>query len=80
LVYIRSDDVPVLPRNIERDPDKVRLLEQWKQALRMRHTVAPFSNPEELAVQVAADISDTLRVLRTLANQKRRRWANYHEP
>lgn len=63
LVYVRSDDVPILPRNIEREPDKVRLLEQWKQTLHSRHTVATFAAPDELAVQVAADISETLRAL-----------------
>ena len=60
LVYMRSDDVPVLPKHIERDPEKLRLLENWKSTLQSRHTVAPFRESHDLAVQVAADIGRTI--------------------
>jgi hypothetical protein len=63
LVYIRNDDVPVLPRHIERDPDKLKLLEKWKVRLQSRHTVAGFRDGNDLAVQVAADLSRTIREL-----------------
>lgn len=63
LVYIRDDEVPVLLRHIERDPDKVRLLDQWKQDLTTRHTVAKFSDSQQLAVQVAADLGRTAQGL-----------------
>ena len=63
LVYMRDDDVPVLPKHIERDPDKIRLLERWKQTLLNRHTVAIFASGQALAVQVAADLSRTIQTL-----------------
>jgi hypothetical protein len=56
LVYLRDDDVRILPKNVERDPDKLKLLEAWKQALNASHTVAKFASWPKLAVQVAADI------------------------
>jgi hypothetical protein len=30
LVYMRDEDVPILPRHMERDPEKLKLLEKWK--------------------------------------------------
>ena len=62
LVYLRDDDVPILAKYVERDPDKLRLLEAWKQTLNGRHTVAKFENWPRLAVQVAADIGNFLLV------------------
>jgi hypothetical protein len=56
LVYLRSDDVPVLPKHVERDPEKGRLLDRWKGILRQRHTVAAFRGATDLALQVSADI------------------------
>jgi len=64
LVYVRDDDVPVLPRHVERDPEKMRLLERWKETLATRHTVAKFSDAQQLAVQVAADLGRTVMSLR----------------
>jgi hypothetical protein len=60
LVYLRDDDVPILPKHVERDPDKLRLLDGWKQTLNANHTVAKFENWPRLAVQVAADIGHFL--------------------
>ena len=57
LVYIRSDEVPILPRLMETDPEKLHLLIRWKETLRERHTVAAFQQGDDLAVQVAADLS-----------------------
>src|SRR5687768_16782808 len=31
LVYLRDDNVPVLLKHVERNPDNLRLLEQWKE-------------------------------------------------
>lgn len=42
LVYLRDDDVPILRKHVERDPDKLRLLEAWKGALNANHAVAKF--------------------------------------
>ena len=44
LVYLRDDDVPILRKYVERDPDKLRLLDAWKQALNAKHTVAKFES------------------------------------
>jgi hypothetical protein len=58
LVYLRDDDVPILAKFVEQDPDKLRLLKTWKEALNAKHTVAKFESWPELAVQVAADIGN----------------------
>ncbi|MBV8107835.1 MAG: DUF4062 domain-containing protein, partial [Hyphomicrobiales bacterium] len=60
LVYLRDDDFPILAKFVERDPDKLRLLEAWKQTLNAKHTVAKFENWPRLAVQVAADVGHFL--------------------
>src|ERR1700733_12306233 len=60
LVYLRDDDVPILPKYVERDPDKLKLLESWKQPPNAKPTVAKFENWPRLAVQVAADIGHFL--------------------
>jgi hypothetical protein len=70
LVYIRSDDVPVLPKHMERDPDNLRLLEAWKATLRNRHTIAPFQHSHDLAVQVTADLSRTISELEQAARNR----------
>ncbi len=33
LVYVRDDNVPILPKYVERDPDKLQLLEAWRRTL-----------------------------------------------
>ena len=48
---------------MERDPDKMRLLEGFRATLSRRHTVAKFEDPGGLAVQVAADLSRTVQAL-----------------
>ena len=63
LVYMRDDDVPILPRHMERDPEKLKLLEKWKEVLQSRHTVAKFQDGGRLAVQVAADLARTIQDL-----------------
>lgn len=63
LVYMRDDSVPVLLKNVERDPDKVSRLDSWKAVLQERHTVATFRESSDLALQVAADLSRTIAEL-----------------
>ena len=63
LVYIRDENVPILPKHMERDPDRLKRLEQWKKTLQTRHTVAAFQGSTDLAVQVAADLSRTISAL-----------------
>jgi len=67
LVYLRSDDVPVLPRHVERDADGIRALEQLKSNLLERHTCAPFHGPSDLAVGVSADLARTVQDLQDAA-------------
>jgi tetratricopeptide (TPR) repeat protein len=69
LVYLRDDDVPILKKYVERDPDKLKLLEAWKQTLNAKHTVAKFEDWPRLAVQVAADVGNLL-VVRATADAK----------
>lgn len=64
LVYMRDENTPVLPRNFEQDPDKVRRLSAWKEELNARLTTASFTDPNSLALQVAADLSRTIQELR----------------
>lgn len=63
LVYLRDENAPVLPKDFERDPEKLRLLDRWKDTLSTRHTIAKFSNAQELAVQVTADLGRTIQAL-----------------
>jgi tetratricopeptide (TPR) repeat protein len=65
LVYLRDDHVPILRKHVERDPDKLRLLDAWKQTLNAKQTVAKFESWPGLAVQVAADIGHFLLVRAT---------------
>lgn len=67
LIYMLDENVLVLPKNVERDPDKIRRLDHWKATLRERHTVASFSNANDLAVSVAADLA---RTVQTIANSE----------
>ena len=58
---------PSCPSSVERDPDKLKLLEAWRQTLNAKHTVAKFEDWPRLAVQVAADIGNFLLVMATAA-------------
>ena len=60
LVYMRDDNIPVLPKHMERDADKLALLNKWRQTLRDRHTVATFQASADLAAQVMADLGRTM--------------------
>ncbi len=70
LVYMRDDNVPILPKHMERDPEKLKLLEAWKEALQSRHTVATFPDASRLAVQVTADLSRTIQDLEEAAKAR----------
>ena len=63
LVYIRDENVPILPKYMERDPQKMVLLDNWKRTLRERHTIVWFQDGQRLSVQVTADLSRTARIL-----------------
>jgi hypothetical protein len=70
LVYMRDENVPILPKHVERDPEKLQLLEKWKQTLQERHTVATFQESNDIAVQVAADLSRTITGLEETARER----------
>jgi putative nucleotidyltransferase with HDIG domain len=72
LVYFRDDNVPVLPKNVERDSEKAARLEKWKGKLGKRHTIGTFNAASDLAVQVTADLSRTLRTLSDGGQEKAR--------
>ena len=63
LVYLRDEDVPILPKYMERDPQKLQALENFKVQLKERHTIATFKDAHDLAVSVAADLSRTVQAL-----------------
>lgn len=67
LVYLRDDNVPILPKHIERDPEKMTLLEKFKDTLRSRHTVASFRDAHGLSLAVAADLSRVAQALEETA-------------
>ena len=54
LVYMRPDNVPVLPEHVESNSRKRGLLKAWKGRLQSRHTAASFQDRHDLAVQVAS--------------------------
>jgi hypothetical protein len=80
LVYMRGDDVPVLPKHVERDPEKLALLETWKSLLQQRHTIANFKESNDLALQVAADLGRTLSEIREASRAREEARAEYPIP
>jgi hypothetical protein len=70
LVYVRDENVAILPKYMERDPEKLKLLERWKETLQSRHTVSTFQDGNRLAVQVAADLARTIQDLEEVANAR----------
>ena len=70
LVYMRDENVPILPKHMERDAEKLKLLERWKETLQSRHTVAAFQDGNRLAVQVAADLARTIQDLEEVAKAR----------
>ena len=56
LIYLKDENVPVLPTHLERDPDLAAKLESLKQDLKAQHTISFFKNPDQLATQVVADL------------------------
>ena len=52
---------------MERDPEKLMLLERWKQTLQSRHTVASFRDGLDLAAHVTADLARVIEELQKVA-------------
>jgi hypothetical protein len=53
----------VLPRDFERDPDKLKAFEAFRAALNERHTVATFRAPGDLAEAVHPDLLQTIQLV-----------------
>lgn len=70
LVYVRDENVPVLPKHMEQDAEKLKLLKRWKETLQSRHTTAAFQDGNRLAVQVAADLARTMQDLKAVAKAR----------
>lgn len=59
LVYLKSDDVPTLPKHCEPDAHKRDLLGKFKALLKARHTYSSYADAATLAVQVVCDLART---------------------
>jgi hypothetical protein len=70
LVYMRDENVPILLKNTERDPQKIVLLDKWKATLQERHTIATFQDGNRLAVQVAADLARIIQDIEETAKTR----------
>lgn len=57
LVYIRDEDVPIPPKHMEQDPEKIILLKKFKETLKKNHTIATFNNTQDLSIAVTADLA-----------------------
>lgn len=83
LVYLRDENVPILPKFVERDPEKVTLLDKFRNILQTRHTIATFKAPHDLSVSVAADLSRTAQAIEETARiedvEKKSATSFFHE-
>jgi hypothetical protein len=57
LAYFRGDNVPILPKFVESDPQKRQLLAALREKIQTRHTIAYFSDGRDLSLQVSVDLS-----------------------
>jgi hypothetical protein len=71
-VYMKDENVPVLPKYVERDTEKNELLQVLKDRLNERHTVFSFTDSADLALQVAIDLSRPLQLRESLPEEKAR--------
>lgn len=63
LVYFRSDEVPILPSQMEQRPRAISALDDLKKRLLSRHTVATFKKASDLAITVGADLGRTIDLM-----------------
>jgi AAA+ ATPase superfamily predicted ATPase len=61
LIYMMDKNVPVLPTYIEQEPEAATKLKALKQDLQRKHVVSFFTNPDNLAMQVTADLNNLFR-------------------
>ncbi|HJQ25709.1 MAG TPA: DUF4062 domain-containing protein [Blastocatellia bacterium] len=60
LVYLKDENVPVLPAHFENDPEKMVALQVFKDTLKQRHTPAYFTDANDLANTVIIDLFRTV--------------------
>jgi len=58
LIYMMDESVPVLPVHVEQEPEAVAKFKALKQHLLSKHVVSFFTNPDNLATQVVADLNN----------------------
>jgi len=63
LVYLRDENEPILPKNVERNPEGLIGLEKFTNTLNRRHTVAQFKNAHDISLQVTADLVRTIEAI-----------------
>jgi Domain of unknown function (DUF4062) len=68
LVYFKSEDAPVLPRFVEREPKRAKALARFKEHLHTNHTVGSFENSTELSDRIVDDLT---RALDTFSESKK---------
>lgn len=56
LVYMPHDEVPVLPRHMETDPDKSKAVALFRRLVQNNHVVGRFKDAEDLRAQVRTGI------------------------
>lgn len=56
LIYIKDENIPLLPDLIEKDPHKIAKLAAFKQTLKSQHTISYFSDADQLATKIVADL------------------------
>lgn len=67
LIYIKDDDVPVPMVFIDRDSEKSTKLDALKRDLKAQHTVSFFKSPDNLAVQIIADLHNLFGMRQPIA-------------
>lgn len=57
LIYLRSDEFPIPPKFMEKDPKLITKLEEFKSVLKKRHTPSYFNDGNDLTIKVVVDLS-----------------------
>ena len=69
LAYILSDDVPILPKYVDKG-NSAQLLEEFKDVLKRRHVVSHFNTPSDLKWRVTRDIIGALDKINNIEMDK----------
>ena len=59
-VYIRDDQVRILPQQVEQSQVKLERLRAFRETLEFRHTVFHFRDPGALALQISVDLNNSM--------------------